>query len=1520
HVAIEPLLVSTMDFENEREYFHTVVAKKLDKLCQLKGRRFFPVDLYRGLTEDQLESDDLVQISLDAVKRCSPYFICLIGEKYGLHVPPPPKVEDKDEDADREAFLSPLMMGGGLGLGLSSRRMSRRGSFTDFRKQHRRKSLASFVGSSPSNTTEQQNEWLKASLKKAAENGYTWLLNDAYTNSSVNDLQTTLAVFLKACKHCFIYVRSAAHQDSLYRHLGEAERERLLKQFKVESDYAAMKVEELKQRLIRKGLPIKFFTTPDELEQVILADFEEHLGVRYIDSVDLPGMSLFDAMERDQRIEQELRLQGLQINSDFSRCIADIDRFVADGEEDDRANASVAHDPLDAFVRRDHSEIMAKTHLQQHSGARQSATSPRIFLLAGERGCGKSTLLSHWLRNYAETQAVARADAASDGGPAGEAAWLRQQPLVIPYYVGANRASCDAMNFMELVKQRVHRNFNVRSHEPPFLMLDPAFTYQEVVGSFEAALSMGKILLVIDGLDCFGDSVGCRCDEVKRLAWLPARLPPGCRIVASTLSSDLTCASLSRRSDVQIYRFGATADTGAEMMANFSADFGQTPGDDFWEAFVESPLAPSCPLAQALLALEYHIVGCTADKRAAFVNAVGDLVSIRQLFLHLLRRWSSEYGWVKLTLMEKSDQTQKSLFEKEESQIKHEWEDWVSESLALIALSRRGLCLQGILSLLGRLGYSSQAQVALFDWHRFFNSAAGTLQLVDGRYKFIHMHFAEIVEHIFFSCVAPAAVETRCKPSRLPTASGLRYKFHSLLGHHFLEEGDHAEAIYHFDRASQFEKLMEILSDPYVFLDVFGSRDSERVLPEAEMLSLWQTVEQSGLDPLSYFAPHVHGKLSCVLSGYESLPPAEDATAAVASAADVASNESNSGSDDGDGLMITMAAASGAVSSKTGSSEQTRTSLKGDQDSDVPMIMVKSATESEAGSSSRSDRPDVTASEMSIIDDLRSVTSDKSTQSIDEAGTETAILFGIRLAKLLTMLKKNEHAVAILKACLTLQQSVMSSSAAGLEQVSQLLIRIGRLYSTMGDEQASWDYYTRAEENLRLAMALCDSERQSESELDAEAEASSKKETPGETEQAASLTERVATNYGRLLVRFGELAFRRGQVEEARRYFERVRFCRRSSGSVTLRAAAAQKFGQLSKTMGNYDQAARLLDKAFKLYHRWYGLNHPLVADALLELGQVLADPAHPKVYNQLRAEACYRCCAVIRERCLGSRHRLVAEPLTSLGSALLQTGDGLTRSETEDVLMRALDLVSQGDNNGDSSDSQFIRNLLRFCRTCWSSGTPTNTRPIGQVLANCRRPKTGVASATALPTPPVSSRIMPRRQQSARVLPSQSLQPLVAKSSANSATDIDGDKPMSALLGGKVARQRVQLGGAINRDIAVGAIAERKYYRGLYVVKTGDPVPGLGRRGTDHSQLPGCRVATPVADLKHVLRVEGAAKRLHLVLTSLPASSSVSTASASGHKAAWWHCPGRYSTTERPYPPRRSQLVQRLQLRQSTD
>uniref|UniRef100_A0A1I8JPJ2 PH domain-containing protein n=1 Tax=Macrostomum lignano TaxID=282301 RepID=A0A1I8JPJ2_9PLAT len=452
-------------------------------------------------------------------------------------------------------------MGGGLGLGLGSRRMSRRGSFTTSGdKQHRRKVLGQFCWLVASNTTEQQNEWLKASLKGCAENGYTWLLNDAYTTAarerSTNNFDGRISQSLQAL---FIYVLALpAHQDSLLDNLGECR-------------------------------------TRTAAETISRASC-----VRYIRRGRLTGMSLFDAMERDfsAHRSRSCGCQDLQINSDFlslHRRHRQIRLPTAKRRRAKYVGSTTSDCVLYAAIT---GEIMAKTH----------------FLPTAQRSLDNREPEMRWLRQVYTAHPT----------------WLTQLRPRRKRFASSRRC----LPMADRPEKGRLAAFGKRLR-PPFSNAGPGIHLQEVVGSFEAALSMGKILLV------------------KRLAWLPAACRPAGRIVASTLSSDLTCASLSRRSDVQIYRFGATADTGAEMMANFSADFGQTPGDDFWEAFVESPLAPSCPLAQS--------AACAGVTWCPFVSC----------FYNLLRRWSSEYGWVKLTLMEKSDQTQKSLFEKEESQIKH---------------------------------------------------------------------------------------------------------------------------------------------------------------------------------------------------------------------------------------------------------------------------------------------------------------------------------------------------------------------------------------------------------------------------------------------------------------------------------------------------------------------------------------------------------------------------------------------------------------------------------------------------------------------------------------------------------------------------------------------------------------------------------------------------------------------------------------------------------------------------------
>ena len=87
--AITPFVSSTfIDFEDEREYLVKKIFPQLNLLCVEKGSRFEPLDLRWGISESQKDKGHLIQSCLDYVRHCSPYFICLLGERYGSHRDP----------------------------------------------------------------------------------------------------------------------------------------------------------------------------------------------------------------------------------------------------------------------------------------------------------------------------------------------------------------------------------------------------------------------------------------------------------------------------------------------------------------------------------------------------------------------------------------------------------------------------------------------------------------------------------------------------------------------------------------------------------------------------------------------------------------------------------------------------------------------------------------------------------------------------------------------------------------------------------------------------------------------------------------------------------------------------------------------------------------------------------------------------------------------------------------------------------------------------------------------------------------------------------------------------------------------------------------------------------------------------------------------------------------------------------------------------------------------------------------
>jgi tetratricopeptide (TPR) repeat protein len=82
---------------DEREQLAKRVFPALRKLCESRGVVWGEVDLRWGITEEQSERGEVLPICLDEIHRCRPYFIGLLGERYGW-VPDaiPPQLIDRE--------------------------------------------------------------------------------------------------------------------------------------------------------------------------------------------------------------------------------------------------------------------------------------------------------------------------------------------------------------------------------------------------------------------------------------------------------------------------------------------------------------------------------------------------------------------------------------------------------------------------------------------------------------------------------------------------------------------------------------------------------------------------------------------------------------------------------------------------------------------------------------------------------------------------------------------------------------------------------------------------------------------------------------------------------------------------------------------------------------------------------------------------------------------------------------------------------------------------------------------------------------------------------------------------------------------------------------------------------------------------------------------------------------------------------------------------------------------------------
>eukprot|EP01105_Mastigella_eilhardi_P013589 TRINITY_DN3099_c0_g1_i3.p1 TRINITY_DN3099_c0_g1~~TRINITY_DN3099_c0_g1_i3.p1 ORF type:complete len:1200 (+),score=287.12 TRINITY_DN3099_c0_g1_i3:441-4040(+) len=76
------------DMSAERELLVKQVIPELQQMANERGVTLSEVDLRWGITSEETNQGNTIKICLSEIDRCRPYFLCLLGERYGWHQTP----------------------------------------------------------------------------------------------------------------------------------------------------------------------------------------------------------------------------------------------------------------------------------------------------------------------------------------------------------------------------------------------------------------------------------------------------------------------------------------------------------------------------------------------------------------------------------------------------------------------------------------------------------------------------------------------------------------------------------------------------------------------------------------------------------------------------------------------------------------------------------------------------------------------------------------------------------------------------------------------------------------------------------------------------------------------------------------------------------------------------------------------------------------------------------------------------------------------------------------------------------------------------------------------------------------------------------------------------------------------------------------------------------------------------------------------------------------------------------------
>ena len=222
------------EFEDERNYLkeHTFprIKATLDKVFV----NFDPVQIEWSESSEYVKAGNLLRLLLHSIKQTSPFFLCLLGQQYGPHV------EKKDRPTQN------------------------------------------FLINEPNANNFASISWIEKNLIVASQTGYNHIINPVNYHNSFIDYQINMALYEEQNYPYYrFYYRQIEYLDDKFMHLSIQERKKALAEYEAEDSYSDFKIKDLKMKIAKKGLIVKYYSSLEQLDKYVYDDYIEMIKCNF---------------------------------------------------------------------------------------------------------------------------------------------------------------------------------------------------------------------------------------------------------------------------------------------------------------------------------------------------------------------------------------------------------------------------------------------------------------------------------------------------------------------------------------------------------------------------------------------------------------------------------------------------------------------------------------------------------------------------------------------------------------------------------------------------------------------------------------------------------------------------------------------------------------------------------------------------------------------------------------------------------------------------------------------------------------------------------------------------------------------------------------------------------------------------------------------------------------------------------------------------------------------------------------